>query len=152
MIYYCSLFTVLLNNFFILYTNVIPFIMYMHSRLLCWPWWYFRTTACTNMNDVSSRSHAIFTIMFTQVSRSLSLSQPCYKIYYETFCMQCMYPNPVKVLNINVQIRHLWILQCLPILWKNLRKILLYGLQTLHNSYNLFHKNSAISTISLSYG
>ena len=27
-----------------------------------------RTTAATNMNDVSSRSHAIFTIVFTQVS------------------------------------------------------------------------------------
>lgn len=25
-----------------------------------------RTTASTNMNDVSSRSHAIFTILFTQ--------------------------------------------------------------------------------------
>ena len=29
---------------------------------------YFRTVASTNMNDVSSRSHAIFTILFTQVS------------------------------------------------------------------------------------
>lgn len=27
-----------------------------------------RTTASTSMNDVSSRSHAIFTITFTQVS------------------------------------------------------------------------------------
>ena len=27
-----------------------------------------RTTAATGMNDVSSRSHAIFTIKFTQVS------------------------------------------------------------------------------------
>ena len=27
-----------------------------------------RTTASTNMNDVSSRSHAIFTIVFTQVA------------------------------------------------------------------------------------
>lgn len=27
----------------------------------------YRTTASTNMNDVSSRSHAIFTIVFTQV-------------------------------------------------------------------------------------
>ncbi len=26
-----------------------------------------RTTASTNMNDVSSRSHAIFTVVFTQV-------------------------------------------------------------------------------------
>ena len=31
---------------------------------------YFRTVASTNMNDVSSRSHAIFTILFTQVSFS----------------------------------------------------------------------------------
>lgn len=29
-----------------------------------------RTTASTGMNDVSSRSHAIFTINFTQVSHS----------------------------------------------------------------------------------
>ena len=30
---------------------------------------YFRTVASTNMNDVSSRSHAIFTILFTQVGK-----------------------------------------------------------------------------------
>ena len=30
-----------------------------------------RTTASTNMNDTSSRSHAIFTISFTQVSVSI---------------------------------------------------------------------------------
>lgn len=29
-----------------------------------------RTTASTGMNDVSSRSHAIFTINFTQVGNS----------------------------------------------------------------------------------
>lgn len=28
----------------------------------------FRVTATTKMNDVSSRSHAIFTLVFTQVS------------------------------------------------------------------------------------
>lgn len=31
------------------------------------PTYIFRTVASTNMNDVSSRSHAIFTILFTQV-------------------------------------------------------------------------------------
>ena len=31
-----------------------------------------RTTASTNMNDVSSRSHAIFTIVFTQVGLKLT--------------------------------------------------------------------------------
>lgn len=40
--------------------------------LNCWMFLLSRTTAATNMNDVSSRSHAIFTIAFTQVS-SLSL-------------------------------------------------------------------------------
>lgn len=30
-----------------------------------------RTTAATGMNDVSSRSHAIFTINFTQVKKTL---------------------------------------------------------------------------------
>lgn len=30
---------------------------------------YCRTVASTNMNDVSSRSHAIFTILFTQVGK-----------------------------------------------------------------------------------
>lgn len=34
-----------------------------------------RTTASTGMNDVSSRSHAIFTINFTQVSNYLPTSQ-----------------------------------------------------------------------------
>ena len=29
-----------------------------------------RTVASTNMNDVSSRSHAIFTILFTQVGKT----------------------------------------------------------------------------------
>ena len=33
----------------------------------------FRATACTKMNDMSSRSHAIFTITFTQVSSIGSL-------------------------------------------------------------------------------
>ena len=34
---------------------------------------FFRTVASTNMNDVSSRSHAIFTILFTQVSIRITL-------------------------------------------------------------------------------
>lgn len=34
-----------------------------------------RTTASTGMNDVSSRSHAIFTINFTQVGNSLLMSE-----------------------------------------------------------------------------
>lgn len=33
-----------------------------------------RTTASTGMNDVSSRSHAIFTINFTQVSRTSTVT------------------------------------------------------------------------------
>ena len=33
----------------------------------------FRTTASTNMNDTSSRSHAIFTIVFTQVNYTRAL-------------------------------------------------------------------------------
>lgn len=33
-----------------------------------------RTTAATGMNDVSSRSHAIFTINFTQVTKQTPLS------------------------------------------------------------------------------
>lgn len=35
-----------------------------------------RTTAATGMNDVSSRSHAIFTINFTQVTKQNSLERP----------------------------------------------------------------------------
>ena len=34
-----------------------------------------RTTAATGMNDVSSRSHAIFTIKFTQVRVVVSASR-----------------------------------------------------------------------------
>lgn len=34
-----------------------------------------RTTAATGMNDVSSRSHAIFTINFTQVTKQNSLER-----------------------------------------------------------------------------
>lgn len=37
----------------------------------------FRVTATTKMNDVSSRSHAIFTLVFTQVSIIV--------LYYGTF-------------------------------------------------------------------
>lgn len=33
-----------------------------------------RTTAATGMNDVSSRSHAIFTIKFTQVRAAVGLA------------------------------------------------------------------------------
>ena len=33
-----------------------------------------RTTAATNMNDVSSRSHAIFSIVFTQVTYNIHVS------------------------------------------------------------------------------
>ena len=34
----------------------------------------YRTVASTNMNDVSSRSHAIFTILFTQVGKQTCLT------------------------------------------------------------------------------
>ena len=39
-----------------------------------------RTTASTAMNDVSSRSHAIFTIVFTQVSGAAMLSAFSYSL------------------------------------------------------------------------
>lgn len=35
-----------------------------------------RTTASTNMNDVSSRSHAIFTLMFVQAQGGFSNDVP----------------------------------------------------------------------------
>lgn len=35
-----------------------------------------RTTAATNMNDTSSRSHAIFTMSFTQVCRAYASVTP----------------------------------------------------------------------------
>lgn len=36
-----------------------------------------RTTAATGMNDVSSRSHAIFTIKFTQVRAAVGTAWLC---------------------------------------------------------------------------
>ena len=47
----------------------------------------FRTTASTNMNDVSSRSHAIFTIVFTQV---ISLFKPWLTIIYRGYYMSAL--------------------------------------------------------------
>ena len=46
-----------------------------------------RTTASTNMNDVSSRSHAIFTILFTQAGFSgdmptETISKVCLSDFY----------------------------------------------------------------------
>jgi hypothetical protein len=38
-----------------------------------------RTTAATNMNDTSSRSHAVFTILFKQVSPTISAGNACYR-------------------------------------------------------------------------
>lgn len=44
---------------------------------------YFRTVAATNMNETSSRSHAVFTIVFTQkkhdTETDLSTEKVCYK-------------------------------------------------------------------------
>ena len=42
------------------FIDVICFLLYCYSL-------FIRVTAATKMNDVSSRSHAIFTINFTQV-------------------------------------------------------------------------------------
>lgn len=42
-------------------------ILYVHTCVIH----PFRVTAATKMNDVSSRSHAIFTILFNQVRLSL---------------------------------------------------------------------------------
>ena len=39
---------------------------------------YYRTVASTNMNDVSSRSHAIFTILFTQVGKQTCVTESLY--------------------------------------------------------------------------
>lgn len=44
---------------------------------------YFRTVAATNMNETSSRSHAVFTIVFTQkkhdTETDLSTEKVCYR-------------------------------------------------------------------------
>ena len=57
---YCSYnaFCFLFSFFFIHYVSILYSLYFIH---------FLRVTAATKMNDVSSRSHAIFTINFTQV-------------------------------------------------------------------------------------
>lgn len=56
-----------------------------------------RTTASTGMNDVSSRSHAIFTINFTQVGNSLLMSErktSCHILNIQTVTFPSPSPSP----------------------------------------------------------
>lgn len=52
----------------------------MHESVICTFIFFFRTVAATNMNETSSRSHAVFNIIFTQKKHDMETDNTSEKV------------------------------------------------------------------------